>query len=254
MLDDTAYVTEFTADFLKEVKMALEDLEKLTTELRVGNCAPEPAMARLGKECARLRQMAYWAHQPLIDLTFRRLHDYLGDMGAPNDYQIDDINAFLDVVWAILENEIEVGADQAEFVRSLPARMPAVIEDVAHLDIEILIADPDFDTILVLERELRNCGYRVAAATNFFDALELSVRTRPDLVISATALDELSGVELARALRALSATRNIPFILLTGFTVDQASVQGLPEDAAVVRRGEGFSEDLAAALQQFRII
>ena len=55
-------------------------------------------------------------------------------------------------------------------------------------------------------------------------------------------------------MRALSATRNIPFILLTGFTVDQASVQGLPEDAAVVRRGEGFSEDLAAALQQFRII
>lgn len=117
-----------------------------------------------------------------------------------------------------------------------------------------MIVDPDFDTVLVLERGLRNCGYRVAAATNFFDALELSVRTRPDLVISATTLDELSGVDLARAMRALSVTRNIPFILLTGFTVDHASVQGLPEEAAIVRRGEGFSEDLAAELQQFRII
>jgi len=114
--------------------------------------------------------------------------------------------------------------------------------------------DTDSNTIVVIERELRNCGYRVSVSTSPFDALELAARTRPDLVIAAAVLDELTGAALARALRAISVTRNIPFILLTGFTVDHASAKELPAEAAVVRRDEGFGEDLATALQRFHII
>ena len=114
--------------------------------------------------------------------------------------------------------------------------------------------DTDSKTIVVIEQEFRNCGYRVSVSTSPFDALELGARTRPDLVIPAAVLDELIGADLARALLAISVTRNIPFILLTGFTVDHASARELPAEAAVVRRGEGFGEDLATALQWFHII
>ncbi len=254
MRDSAEYVAKFTADFLQEARIALEDLERVTADLRHDRVSPKEAMTRLGKECVRLRLMAYWSNQPLIELTLRRLDDYLGDLERPTESQIDDINAFLDVIRAILDGEIDGDADQAEFVRSLPARLPAVIEDVAHTDVEILIVDTDSNTILVIERELRNCGYRVSVSTSPFDALELAARTRPDLVISAAVLGELSGTDLARALHAISVTRNIPFILLTGFTVDHASVKELPAEAAVVRRGEGFGEDLATALQRFHII
>lgn len=256
MHDSAEYVAEFSTDFLHEARIAVEDLEQVTANLRHGRVTPKEAMTRLGKECVRIRLMAYWskAHQPLVELTLRRLDDYLRDLERPTESQIDDINAFLDVFRAVLDGEIDGGADQAEFVRSLPARLPPVIEDVAHTDVEILIVDTNSNTILAIERELRNCGYRVSISTSPFDALELAARTRPDLVIGAAVLDPLTGVDLARALHAISVTRNIPFILLTGFTIDDTSAKELPAEAAVVRRGESFGDDLATALQRFHII
>ncbi len=102
-------------------------------------------------------------------------------------------------------------------------------------------------------RELRNCGYRVTSAYSFFEALELTVRTRPDLVISSAILDNLSGVDLACSIGAIAPTRDIPFALLTSFDAGHDAIRGLPEHAAILRKGESFGEDLANTLERFEI-
>ena len=103
------------------------------------------------------------------------------------------------------------------------------------------------------EREPRNCGYRVTSAYSFFEALELTVRTRPDLVISSAILDNLSGVDLACSIGAIAPTRGIPFALLTSFDAGHDAIRGLPEHAAILRKGESFGEDPANARERFEI-
>ena len=75
MRDSAEYVEEFTADFRQEARTALEDLKRVTANLRHDRVVPKEAITRLGKECVRLRLMAYWSHQPLIELPLRRLDD-----------------------------------------------------------------------------------------------------------------------------------------------------------------------------------
>lgn len=254
MVENSEYSAQIVADFMGELSDSLDELEILTSDLREHNVDAVEEIERLRSDCTRLQQMAYWAHQPFIDLTLRRLVNYVEDLIDPSEYQIDDICAFIDVVRGIQDGEIdEKSTDQAEFVRSLPSRLPADVDDVAHLTVEVLVVDPQRSTARIFERELRNCGYRVSSAHSFFEALELTVRTRPDLVISAAVLNELSGVDLARSIGAITPTQSIPFALLTSFAEGHDALKGLPEQAAILRKGESFGEDLADALERFHI-
>lgn len=255
MSDENKFSAQVTADFLRELSETLDELEITTENLRAGGAEMAAGMDEMRVSCVKLQQMAYWAHQPFIDLTLRRLVNYVEDLEDPDEYQIDDICAFLDVIRGIQEGEIdEKTTDQAEFVRSLPARRAADVDDVAHQEIEVLVVEPQKASARIFERELRNCGYRVSSAYTFFEALELTVRTRPDLVISSAILDNLSGVDLACSMSVISPIKSIPFALLTSFSADHAALQGLPEHAAILRKGEGFGEDLASALERFQII
>ena len=254
MSDTNDYTAQISADFMRELSESLDELEILTANLRSGACDIQQGMVELHGQCVKLQQMAHWTHQPFIELTLRRLVNYVEDLERPDEYQIDDICAFLDVIRGIQEGEIdEKTTDQAEFVRSLPARLAADVEDVVHQQIEVLVVEPQKSSARIFERELRNCGYRVSSAYGFFEALELTVRTRPDLVISSAILDDLSGVDLACSISAIAPTKAIPFALLTSFEAGHEAIQGLPEQAAILRKGESFGEDLANALERFRI-
>lgn len=254
MSDENDYSAQVVADFLRELTETLDELEILTSNLHAGGIDIDAGMDELRTHCTRLQQMAYWAHQPFIDLTLRRLVNYVEDLENPDEYQIDDICAFLDVIQGIREGEIdEKTTDQAEFVRSLPARRAADVEDVVHQDVEVLVVEPQRSSARIFGRELRNCGYRVSHAENFFEALELTVRTRPDLVISSAVLDQLSGVDLARSIGAINPTRSIPFALLTSYEAGHDAIKDLPEHAAILRKGEAFGDDLASALERFQI-
>ena len=255
MSDTNSYAAQVLGDFMRELSESLDELEILTANLRSGAGDIVHGMAELHGQCDKLQQMAQWTHQPFIELTLRRLGNYVEDLERPDEYQVDDICAFLDVMRGIQDGEIdEKTADQAEFVRSLPARRAADVDDVIHQNIEVLVVEPQKSSARIFERELRNCGYRVSSAYSFFEALELTVRTRPDLVISSAILDNLSGVDLARSISAIGPTRGIPFALLTSFEAGHEAIRGLPEQAAILRKGEGFGEDLANALERFQII
>ena len=132
-------------------------------------------------------------------------------------------------------------------------RRPADLEDFQHLDLEILVVDTNKTAARIVERELLNCGYRVTLAVRSFEALELAIRTRPDMIISSGVLDEMSGVDLASALAVIQSTEAIPFALLTSSDANDAALRRLPMSVAILKKGTGFSDDFAAALEQFGI-
>lgn len=253
MTDHIDYADQIDSEFLEEAKDTMSSLEILVSNMRSDKTSSVEMISDLLREGGKLQRLSHWANQPLIDLAVRRMIDYASDLAEPTERQIDDLDAVLDVVRGILDGEIE-GADQAEFIRSLPVLRPVDLDDLAHLDIEILLVDPQVSSAKIFTRELVNCGYRVTSCNRAFEALELTVRTLPDMVISSAVLDEISGVELGCALGAMATTADIPFAVMTSFARSHASLKHLPENARLLRKDSNFGEDMAEALAQFGIM
>jgi CheY-like chemotaxis protein len=63
---------------------------------------------------------------------------------------------------------------------------------------------------------LEESGYAVAAAATGAEALRLAAERNPDLVLLDLGLPDMSGLDVARLIRAAPATASIPLVALTG--------------------------------------
>jgi len=244
---------QIDSEYLEEARDTVSVLEIAVSSMRSSASSTTQAVKTFYAECAKLQKLSHWANQPLIDLTVRRLIEYINDLDEPTQRQTDDIETFVDVLRGILDEDIEQTTDEAEFIRSLPVRRPADLDDLQHLDIEILLVDPQRSSARIFSRELASCGYRVTTCQRSFEAFELSVRIKPDMVIASAMLDDISGVDLGCALAAMEPTVLIPFAVLTSFNKNHASLKHLPANACVLKKCESFGEDIADALEKFGI-
>ncbi len=73
------------------------------------------------------------------------------------------------------------------------------------------------------------------------------------MVLASAELDDISGIDLGCALSAMPRTKDIPFGLLTSYERGHKKLADLPETAAILAKGSGFSDDLADALERFKI-
>jgi CheY-like chemotaxis protein len=116
----------------------------------------------------------------------------------------------------------------------LPSAAPATV----------LVVEDDPDVRQVTGQALETAGYRPLLAANAADALRLLERQSVDVLVSDIVMPGMSGIELARAARALR--RELPVLLITGY----ASAQDLGEaDAGLEILHKPFTPvDLCARL------
>lgn len=247
------FENQMDEEYLGEARDTVSSLLVVISNMRSGAASGVEGAGRIKRECVGLRQGAHWAEQPLIELTVRRMEAYLEAVPDPSDANLGDLEVFLYVIESILEGELDQNTDEAEFVRSLPVPRPVDLSDLEHLNIEILLVEPQRTSARIFERELQSGGYRVTRANRSYEALELAVRTKPDMVISSQVLDDLSGIDLCRAIAAIERTEEIPFALLTSYKAGDAALKGLPEAAAVIPKSAEFGEGLADAFARFHI-
>jgi CheY-like chemotaxis protein len=81
---------------------------------------------------------------------------------------------------------------------------------------KILIVDDEQDTLSVLGKGLTAEGYLIIKADNGGDALVLATSERPDLIILDVLMPGMDGGEVARRLKGIPETEDIPVIFLTG--------------------------------------
>ena len=65
-------------------------------------------------------------------------------------------------------------------------------------------------------RFLEERGFKVESASNGLDALEILKHVRPDLIVTDIQMPKMDGTELISILKAHSATKNIPVIIVAG--------------------------------------
>lgn len=91
----------------------------------------------------------------------------------------------------------------------------------------VLIADDEENLRLLLRTALEQPGCTILEAADGKTALEMALKTLPDLIILDWMMPGMTGIELARVLRADPMTRNTPIILLTARGQDTDREQGL---------------------------
>ncbi|HVE70306.1 MAG TPA: response regulator transcription factor [Thermoanaerobaculia bacterium] len=92
----------------------------------------------------------------------------------------------------------------------------------------ILIVEDDDKTAAALTLYLEHDGYRVIRAADGRQALELSARERPDLVLLDLLLPQISGMEVCRQLRRET---TVPVIMLTAKSSESDKLEGLEHGA-----------------------
>ena len=96
---------------------------------------------------------------------------------------------------------------------------------------KILLVEDD-DSIQELARyHLRKEGYEVLSASTASEALELTHRQPPDLILLDLMLPDLDGLSVCKLLRNQSETREIPIIMLTAKDSESDIVVGLEAGA-----------------------
>jgi len=91
----------------------------------------------------------------------------------------------------------------------------------------ILVVDDEPDIVELITYNLQGEGYCVLTASDGAEALEITKAQLPDLVVLDVMMPELSGIEVAKRLRAQSETSTIPIIMLTAKSAEADELEGL---------------------------
>jgi DNA-binding response OmpR family regulator len=91
-------------------------------------------------------------------------------------------------------------------------------------DAKILVVDDDKKTVDLIQLYLEKDGYRVLAAYNGQQALELTRQKQPNLIVLDLMLPQVDGLDVCRILRTES---RVPIIMLTARTTEEDKLLGL---------------------------
>lgn len=91
---------------------------------------------------------------------------------------------------------------------------------------KILVADDESHIRHVVSMKLANAGYEVITAMDGEEALELCNTERPDLLITDYQMPFLTGLEVAKRLRAIEHLKAMPVLMLTarGFDIEASEM------------------------------
>lgn len=95
----------------------------------------------------------------------------------------------------------------------------------------ILVVDDEPDILKVIVFRLKKAGYEVVRATFGKEALDLLKAARPDLVVLDYRLPDMSGIDIARAMKAEDGLKDVPIILLTASSGEDTA--SAARDAAI---------------------
>ena len=246
----------FRDEFLVDVRERLEAIEEALGSGGGGGSAgaDAEALVTIRREVHNLKGMGGCFGFPVISLIAHRLEDYIAELDALDPRQAADATVFVDRLQDIVEAGRDPDDSQARtLVRGLPAHPGAQSGSAQTRDVEILLVSPSRAVSQIALRTLRSLGYRVTTARSAWEALELAVRARPDLIITSAVMAGVSGIDLSRAFTAMAVTEDLPIAVLTSFDEDHPELRQLPSDVAVIRLDKSFEEDLAEVITSFSL-
>jgi len=223
----------------------IQALNGLLADRRAGTDDPGAAAASLRRHAHSMKDDAATLANPALKAVAHRFEDYMAPVEHLEGQALRDGQSFVDRLDEVVERCERMDAEEiARVCRNLPAKHAFDVDDIEVRDIEVMLVMPEGAGAHYVTRELAECGYRLINVWSTADALTLAADMRPDFVIAANVMPELSGVDLACALRAMPATRGIPVAVLTSESRRHRSLTALPEEVPILSKSARFADDV----------
>ncbi len=119
----------------------------------------------------------------------------------------------------------------------------------------ILVVDDQPINVQLLKRKLEREGIRVTAAYNGLEALDLTRKVMPDLILLDVMMPDMDGIEVCQRLQGDEVTRGIPIIFITARTTKESKLEGLGVGAVdYITKPIDLDETLARVQTQLRFV
>ncbi len=253
-LDDDIFA-QLRQDFLTDTRERLDDMESAATA-ESGTQGTDP-LVTIRREAHSIKGLAASLGFPSITIVAHRLEDFVAELKVLAEEHISHVLAYIDCIRGIVEEGRDPGDSKtAEILRALPAHtgISAAAGDFEVKEarqVEVLLVAPGRAVRRMITGELRALGFRVSTTPSPWQALELAARTQPDLVITSAVMDQLSGIDLARAMRAIAPTETQPLALLTSLEDDHPDMKRLPDDVAIIHLNREVTDELGDMVTRF---
>ena len=241
-------IANLSAEFEIDARDKLADIRALLrNQQEIRQAIPE-----IRQVAHNLKGMGGSFGYPAITVISHRLEDFIADDTEISDYDIGQCEIFIDRMEDVLDGKLPADSDEIPgMVRSLPSRSGSEPDSARSEAVaEILLVTQNNTAAQLMRQRIKACGCRVVVIPSGYAALEMAVRAQPDVVISCRFTDNLDGLDLIRALRAMASTRSIPVALVTSVDVDELKDE-LPGGVPLIRRGDDFQSDVANVLELF---
>jgi len=241
-------------EIIDEAKEMVTELTLLLDGVRHERNSAEELIAAVSRAALKLRIQAGNMGLRLIGTIAHRLENFMDGVRELSPKAIEDLQVFFDRLEDVAKGRLALDSDAAQVVRQLPAKVGFSESDIEIRNIEVLLVMLHGTANRYVQRELQQCGYRVATVSTVFEAFPLITQTKPDLVIISAIMPELDGIDLAIGLSAMPATRNIPLALITSLDPEDEQLGRMPKTIPIIRKGPSFGDDLFAALDNLFLI
>lgn len=150
--------------------------------------------------------------------------------------------------------EVGIVLNVADLMEASPGELVtgAVAPEEQRADKRRILLVDDSITTRTLERNiLENAGYLVVAAADGEEAWSLIRGERPGIVVTDVAMPRLDGVGLTRRIRADTALKDLPVVLVTSLASQEDRLRGLEAGAdAYITKGTFDQHELLATLER----
>lgn len=245
-------IDELRNEAIDSAEDRLKSLQETVLDFNNGHIGPKDALAALRLEAHSLKSVAASFEMKALKVMCHRFEDYFFNVSELSESICKDILFFADRMAECLEGFVQGReVDVSSLMRQVPNKAGFEVADITVANIEVMLVMAPGTATKIVTRELLECGYRMVNVASTMDAFQLIPSMKPDAVIISRVMPELSGVDLACALKAMPATRDMPVALLA---TENGDIRDLPKEVPVLRKGANFGDDVADVFMELGIL
>ncbi len=243
-----AIIAGLKDSFIESTMERLIALDTLIQNLQSGDGSDGEAMADFRGQIHSIKGTGGTFGFPLVSIICHRLEEVIQDERDYTMQEFDQVQLFVDYIRKIIESGDDPDeADAEEILANLPT-ISAPQQTVRRTtDLKIVLVTPMAAMRQLAEFYLSEQGCHVLSTDSSVDAFRLAVENRPDLVISSVQMETLNGIDLGRAISAISLLRNTKISLMTS-SADAGDLSvGIPEEFTYIRT-DHLEDDISKVL------
>jgi len=254
MLDNTL-LEELKTEAIDTVEDRIKNLNETLEAIGEERVSGSDGLAVIRLEVHSLKSVAASFEMKALKVMCHRFEDYIFNSDKIEPDQVGHCQHYSDRLADCLDAFVnDKDIDISQMMREVPVKGGFEVGDVSVSDIEVMLVMEPGTATKIVTRELLECGYRMINVASTMDAIQLIPSMRPDAVICSRVMPELSGIDLACALRAMPTTENIPVALIASVDPNSEDMKKLPKDVPVLRKGRIFADDVADVFVKLGIL